>query len=1411
MCLKSDEIDPNKLEKTSYLGIDIGSVYFKAVGFASDGNTLWYFKKSHKGNPSVILDHKIKQVREPNVKIGIASKAPVRINGTIFDPIVCLHTAVKSFFPKVENILEVGASNLILVRLDSEGRVVSIHTNSLCAAGTGSFLDTQAARMGIEYNDRKTLAPVCDPPPIATRCAVFAKSDLVYRQQEGFDKDAMWSGLCRGLVDGLLHTLTSGRPLSGLTILSGGVALNESFLWWLNNRINGNGRFPELKVMPHPEYTVAYGAGLLAANNHQGGNEINKHVITIEARKRRPPLQLIRTKYPESKIYNFTQDDAKNEIAIHFLPDASERKMEVYLGIDVGSTSTKLVLIDNEGRIVLDIYRRTDANPVLATQRLFVAALHTAKKHNIKFVVKGASTTGSGRKLIGHVIGADLVINEISAHVEGAIKVDPRVETIFEIGGQDAKYMSVKNGYIVDANMNYVCAAGTGSFIEELASKLGYSIEEVGHVVLGVEPPYTSSRCTVFMEQDILSLLQHGITRHEAAGAVMYSIIENYLERVVGRRPISQERIFFQGATARNQGLVAAIENILNVEVVVSAYCHVMGAYGAAIQVKEKIKGTKSQFRGFHLGEKRISINNNKCELCINHCQLSRAIVDGNQSGPLWGMRCGREENDSKMRNLEEFSLFQRVINKSTRSSAHIKTDESGVVIIIPRALSTYSFFPFWEAFFEVLGVKVRLSSPIDKKSKENGNKQTGAEFCLPLKAAIGQITEILREKSNTAIFVPHMLADYAKPDITNTRFCPYIEALPSLLKAAIPEIQGDQSRIISPIIDLRLKGGANAKELSEALKPILSVKVKKIEKALSQAHAVRKQFEDELRELGRSLFNKNTKGKPAIVVIGRPYNTLDSEISQNIPYHIAKNGIEVIPMDCLPLKPELLKGEFKNLFWNYGQRIISALIQVAETEGLYAVYLSNYGCGPDSFLLSYAEMIMGDKPFLILEMDEHGSNGGYQTRVEAFLDVIQADYNSGTGKMSSFRVSVENSTVEDIKKRTIWFPLMHPVSNRLGTAVFRSEGYDAKSLPLEDETTFSLGKRWIRGSECLPMALTLGTFLYQMKKEREAGGEPGKENALFLPTSDGPCRFGQYRTFNRIIFDRIGLEEVPILSPGAHNAYFGLETKLRGKLFESIVAGDIFFKMRCRIVPYEKTPGDTEETLERWIKEAVKHIERGSIKWDELLYDAMQDFMRIPIDKKPRPLVGVVGEIYVRCNAFANSRVIESIEELGGEAWLSPVSEWILYTSWLERYLASKNGSGLLNAIALAAKWKYLSRIEHRMYKAVEGNLHDRKEPTVDAIIKAVGQILPPDFEGESILTLGRAILFKNDGADLVINCVPFGCMHGNITHSIFEQMRENIGIPVVTMFYDGIEDNKILSAFLHEAKEKKKNLSFP
>ncbi len=1391
-------------------GVEVGSLYVKAVGLDEAGRTLWRFRSRHQGDIQAHYARCLEEAGADGRPIGVATHSALPLPGLRFDPAVCLARGATSAHAGAENVIEVGGSTLTLARVDGGGRIVALHRNSLCAAGTGSFLDEQAARLGLDPAQLNG-HPYPDPPSVATRCAVFAKSDLIHRQQEGFSREVVWSGLCRGLAEGVLRSLTCGRPLSGLTVLCGGVALNKSFVWWFERCLangNRNGHRPTLAVMAEPELAVAMGAALQALE-HEGRAKVPAITVATDAspagpRRHRPPLLLHRSSYPDAEAIARARDANGNEVGIDLGRLGATARHAVYLGTDIGSTSTKCALVDEAGHILIDLYRPTAGDPISATRALFSAVLDAGVAHGVSFDVIGAATTGSGRKLIGRIIGADLVVNEISAHSAGAIRADPAVETIFEIGGQDAKYLAIERGRIVDANMNYVCAAGTGSFVEEVASKLGYRIDEVGDAVQGVTPPYTTSRCTVFMEQDVLGLLRAGASRQEALGAVLYSVVENYIERVVGRRRVSPTRVSFQGATARNRGLVAAIENLLGIEVAVSPYCHVMGAYGAALLARDAVQGRPTTFRGLDLGRRAVTLEAEDCALCNNRCRLSRAVIEGETERPAWGMLCGRDEHDTKMRVPAEYSLFRKRTAIAGVIPPEYRVPGAARRVTLPRTLATWSMSWFWAAFFKELGIDTAVGPQTTQRQLEAGKQVAGADLCLPIKAAHGHVASLLEDDATDAVFVPHLIADRPRPGVTGSKLCPYVEVLPSLLRAALANRGLDLDRLIAPVVDLSVADGVTAAKLADALRPLARISRRQAGRALAKAHEARAAHDARLREIARERLAAAAGGRPAFVVIGRPYNTLDPALSLEIPHILADNGYDVIPMDCLDTASEALEGDFSNMFWANGQRILSALLAVARTDGLYGVYLTNFGCGPDSFLLSFAEAIMGSKPFLVLELDEHGSSGGYETRVEAFLDVVRADRAARSPRSAAAMTAPhESESGADWKSRTLWIPPMHTVGSRLFAAAFREAGIDARPLPLEDDASYALGKRCTRGGECLPAPLTLGSFLAKVEDERRSGRDPGQSSALMMPTCSGPCRFGQYRTLQRLSLDRLGLGRVPIISPTGNNTYYDVEPGLRERIWETLVASDILFKMRCRTLPYEVTAGDTAAALERWTSRVETAVERGSIDWSDLIGRAAEEFLAIPVTRTFRPLVGIVGEIYVRSNEYANNGLIEAIERLGGEAWLAPMTEWIEYCAWLERFYARARGEGLKTIAYLALKRRYLHGTARRMYAPALRLLRHRVEPDIERVMEAGRRMLPAEFEGEAILSAGRSLLFADDGASLVVNCAPFSCMQGNITTALFDRLRDLTRIPIVNLFYDGTGNhNHILATFLEQAR---------
>jgi predicted CoA-substrate-specific enzyme activase len=1451
------------------IGIDIGSLYLKIVEVKPDGRIGRSTYRPHRGQLVPCLKEEL-----PVYLNGGRPAPALGVTGVHADVLACplrldrfsvesaIIRAVREQLPGARNIIDIGGAVLTLIRLNAAGELESAARNSLCAAGTGSFLDEQSERLGICYEELEDFPAVEDPPSIATRCAVFAKTDLIHHQQAGRSRIECWAGLCRGMVSTLLSTLLKGRPLEGRTALIGGVTRNREILRELE-RIYGT----RVYTPEHSHLAGAYGAALLASARQRplrldlsgldGAGGPRKALAT------RPALRLRRSSYPSWQVLESYLDGCGNEVRLSRVPRSTQ--VPCFLGIDIGSTSTKLAVIDSQGEVICDIYRLTAGEPIAAVKRLFQALRRVGRRKGLTFQIEGCATTGSGRKMIGKLIGADRIINEITCHLAGAARVDSTVTTIFEIGGQDSKYIQTSNGRIVDAAMNYVCAAGTGSFVAEQARRLGFRVEEVGEAVMGVAPPHTSDRCTVFMEQDVNRLLQQGYSKEQALAAVLYSVVQNYLNKVVGNRPYSRKKIFFQGATARNRGLVAAFENLLGAEIVVSPYAHVMGAWGAALLAREWLEdggiggdggsgtaggsradagstgsGTaggnggrsqagggrrRSSFRGLELADREVSLRSERCRLCPNRCDITYARIEGDGAESSWGYLCGREPESKHARENPHFRFFRRW-EELAQAAGRLHGLEEAPAVALPRALFSYSYLPLFQRFLNRLGYSVRLSGKTTGRTRRLSARICGAEFCFPVKAALGHVLELAgggyggeeyeesggeggrdgREGGGDSLplFLPHLISAPPEGWATNAYYCPYLQSFPSVVRSSL-QINGlDASRILSPIIDFRLPERLQVEELCRSLAGPLAREPRAIAAAWKEAVGVQERFaRDCALEGEKALRELEHRGEKAIAVLGRPYNIHDPNLNLGLVRKIAELGWTVIPLDFLAAGGQDPEEPFRNLYWSQAQKILRAAYRVRASELLQAVCFTNFNCGPDSFLESYLRHLFGEKPLLVLELDEHEADAGYLTRIEAFLDVLK----SAQAVRGFPAIHLPPSSNEEFRRRKIWIPRLHPVGAPLFAAAFRAFGFDAQVLPLEDEESFEIGRRLTSGKECLPMVSTIGALV---KKLRETGARPG-EAAYFMSTASGPCRFGQYALKDRMILNDLGYADIPILSPSTLNCYQGLPEGLRRRIWTYVVASDILLKLRCKKMPYAEDRALAEAAFEEEVGALESAIEAGG-DFKAALLAGLRRLAGIPDSRERapaagerRPLVGIVGEIYVRCNPFTNARLIEAVERCGGEAWPAPLSEWFLYTAYLQRWRARKKLGGLVYRGLTNLKNFYLQRVEQRMYRLAERWLADRQEPDIEDILAAGTEYLPINFEGESILTVGRAVQFIRQGAELVVNCAPFGCMPGTLTSALLQQVQQRSGIPVVSIFYDGQKNlNEILAVYLQQLEHR-------
>ena len=635
---------------------------------------------------------------------------------------------------------------------------------------------------------------------------------------------------------------------------------------------------------------------------------------------------------------------------------------------------------------------------------------------------------------------------------------------------------------------------------------------------------------------------------------------------------------------------------------------------------------------------------------------------------------------------------------------------------------------------------------------------------------------------------------------------CPYTQTIPYVAQIAFSGI-----KTITPVINLREGRKFLIRELEKALKPF-GIKRSGISGAVDIADKAQNAFRSAVKDRGNEVLSSLKQN--AVVMIGRSYNALDSGANLELPRKLADLGVLSIPFDFLPIERYSLDAEWPNMYWRSGQRILKAARYVKETNNLYSIYIGNFLCGPDSFILKYFKKEMGEKPFLHLEIDEHSADAGAITRCEAFLDSIQnrvADYeppvaekNIGTSLYPSPSILLSSSQVSPHSSRTIYIPRMSDHTFAIAAA-FEHCGVKAEVLPETDKKSADIGRKHVSGKECYPCTVTTGDMV---QKVMEPDFIPG-ESAFFMPSGTGPCRFGQYNVFHRMVLDNLGYSDVPIFSPNQDTTFYR-DLGIVGKDFtlhawKGIIAFELLKKSLHETRPYEKQPGSADKLYGDYHNEIYQTLRNGNAGLEKILMDIKRDFGNIPGQEGMKPLIGVIGEIFVRSHRFSNENLVRKVEALGGEVWLAPVEEWIYYVNQvgLRRALLKKEKSAIINFLL---KKFFQKRIEHRYGKYFKGFLKTLEEPETKEIFEKASPYLHSSFEGEAILSIGKSIDLIEKGASGIINAMPFGCMPGTIVTALLRGINRDFGIPCISIPYDGTESLTTeiqLEAFMDQAKE--------
>jgi predicted CoA-substrate-specific enzyme activase len=1395
------------------MGVDIGSVSLNIAVIDEKLRLLESVYERTKGQPIPVLIDVFESLerRYPEICGSVCTGSGRGLVASVMgidkeNEIITQARAVAYFHPEVRTVIEIGGQDSKLIFLERDERsgrtiIVDHALNEICAAGTGSFLDQQAYRLGISIDEFSELAARAQKPAtLAGRCSVFAKSDMIHLQQEGTSQEEIVAGLCYALGRNYISNLGKGKRFAKPIAFQGGVAANKGVVKAFEELLEL--KPGELIIPEYFKVMGAIGAAMMAAERH-GARPI-KLQTAKEALRRYLARKANEAEAGHLRrlIYRGDGSSPLDECPI----PGKQHGTRVYMGIDVGAVSTNIVVMDEGRKLLAMKYLMTGGNPIESVrQGLKDIGQETKELADVQAV----ATTGSGRYFVGDFVGADLVINEITAQARATLDMDQNVDTIFEIGGQDSKYIRLKNGAVVDFEMNKVCAAGTGSFLQEQADRLDINIEEeFGKLALSSKSPVNlGTRCTVFMESDLIHHQQVGSPKVDLLAGLSYSIANNYIEKVVGNKRIG-ERIYFQGGVAGNKSVVAAFENVLGQKITVPQNHNVTGAIGAALIAMERRNGDgKSSFVGFDLTDREYEVKSFECQHCPNHCDIKKISI-GVEFKSFYGGICDRYELGTDKSAAQALpDLFKE---REEMLMCYYKGDEFATdspVIGIPRVLMFFEQFPLWATFFGQLGVKVVLSDKTNRRLIHRGLQEVLAEACYPVKIAYGHVANLI-DKGIDRIFLPSTIdLEKESDDVARSYNCPLIQGIPFMLRPAFK----DKARIISPTIFMA-KEKENLKVEMQKIGREFGGERKRIGSAIVAALEAQDEFDRVRQRRGREILETLKKDNEAVVVIGKPYNVHDLGLNLNISKKLRHLGVLAIPFDLLPLDAVKLQPHYSNLVWKNEQNLLRAAMMAKSNPSLNPIMITNYGCGPDAFFWKYLEDTMEEDPYLLLEVDEHSGDAGMTTRVEAFLDTLgrpkgvvkeerQEDLNviRASGGISIFRPS---HRIRELDK-TFYIPYVsgHSV---IWAAAFNSVGVDVRVLPEPDELSEEIGRRYVSGKECHPYLLTTGDLVKMTELE---DFDPDKA-AFMMLNFDGSCRLSQYALSQKLVLKRLGLGHIPVIAPITsirHDEFtelFGL--KWAAALWKGWLATDVLLRKLLHVRPYEVKKGESDRAYAQSIEVIASAITSGRF-W-EALDHSVAAMDEIPTNNEGRPIIGIVGEFYTCMNPWANNDIVREFESLGAEARLGPTTtDYLVYFNevYPETHFAKR--------AYLSALYYFLRRFpfmhwKRKIERMMEDGLRDCRIPGVEDMVTLTAPYVSDDIDPVVTVNVAKAKNYAIRGCSGIANLIVLNCLFGTLSTAIYRGIQnEHNRIPVLNMIYDGLQQTNAktrIEAFIHQAK---------
>lgn len=1362
--------------KNYLVGLDIGSTTVKIAVLDYQGNIIHKQYERHysdiRNTVTEIIENSSQYLKDNLIKISVTGSGAIDVSKYLNIPfvqeVIASTAAIEKFIPDADVVIELGGEDAKITYLSG---ILEQRMNGTCAGGTGAFIDQMAILMKTDAlglnelsKNHKTIYP------IASRCGVFAKSDIQPLLNEGARQEDIAASIFQAVVNQTISGLAQGRPIEGNVAFLGGPLF---FLSELRERFKETLKLAKSTICPaDANYYVAIGAGLMSMDNEKISfnefynntkNKIKKS--NLEYRKKDlNPLFKNEKEYIEF-VNRHNKDKAKRKNIDDYSGDA-------FLGIDAGSTTTKIVLIATSGEILYSYYGSNEGNPLNSAVKA-VNDLYENLHPGINIAY--TAVTGYGEYLIKAALKVDVGEIETVAHYKAADFFLKDVDFIIDIGGQDMKSMVIKNGVIDSIMLNEACSSGCGSFIETFANSLDMSVQEFADAAIFSKLPVDlGTRCTVFMNSKVKQAQREGATLSDISAGISFSVIKNALFKVIRLTSLESlgEKVVVQGGTFYNNSILRAFEQITGHEVVRPDIAGIMGAFGAAIIAKNKYEeGMESTFvKAEDLHNFTFDTSIERCGLCTNNCLLTiNKFSDGRYF--ISGNRCEKgAEKYTSVTKKEALPNLYKYKNKRVFNYKPLSINEAKRGIIgIPRVLNMYEDYPFWFTFFNELGYRVVLSGVSSKKIYELGMGTIPSEsVCYPGKIAHGHITDLINKKVKK-IFYPCISYNIKEDENAGNHYnCPIVVSYPESIEANV-DLSG--IKFYKPFLNLNDKERL-VQKLYKEIGGSERLSLEEIRFAAEKAYDELFLFkQDVINEGNRALKYIKENNKTGIVLAGRPYH-VDPEINHGIPEMVENYGLVVLSEDCLenmyPIERPLRVIDQ----WAYHTRLYKAASYVSNTDDLELIQLNSFGCGLDAVTTDQVCEILdkNNKIYTVIKIDEITNLGAVRIRLRSLLASIEERKKNGVIHRKLEDTPERIVFTKEMKKRhTILVPQMSPIHFQFIETAAKKAGYNAVVLPAVDKQAVDAGLKVVNNDACYPSIIVVGQLINAL----ESGKYDLNNTSLMISQTGGGCRATNYIGFIRKALKDSGYGNIPVISfnvvglekqPG-----FKITASFTNRLIMALVIGDTLMRATYRTRPYEKIKGSVNILYEKWVKRAHKVIENGNIvEYKKLIENIVEDFDNIELDENiKKPKVGIVGEILVKFHPNANNDVFSLLEEEGAEVIVPDLLDFFSYSAY----------NGVIKYDELLIGTKKTKAINNIAVKVIE--LY--KKPSIDAFRNSKRFLTPTNIKelaykakkflslanqsGEGWFLTGEMIELLENGISNILCLQPFACLPNHIT----------------------------------------------